>query len=187
MTLGSLPISVLLAVGWLCFGCGHSRGTTVEMRSAVPERVAEPLSSSDWRRALVGRWRVTFVVDSTSLAGSGAPRWSRPGAPIVVAELIVSDSVIREFPATGLRRSMLPDFAAALGRPLSCSAPDVGILGVRQTEDERTVLDFTPHARDCGLLASVRGTRDSLDGTWWEPSIGMPVSTGRVVMVRLDK
>ena len=143
------------------------------------------LGAGDWRRALVGRWNVTFTLDSVSVGARDAPAvWRRVGNQTVSSELIVYDSLVQAFPALGLRRSALPNFRPALERSLSCSEPDLLILGVQRLERGGVGLDFTPEARDCGLRATVSGTQDSLSGRWHEPSIGLAVAVGGIQLVR---
>ncbi|HWO89895.1 MAG TPA: hypothetical protein VNL98_12190 [Gemmatimonadales bacterium] len=145
-------------------------------------RVLDP---SDWRRAIVGRWNVTFVVESVSAATRDAPAvWRTVSNRTLSSHLIVYDSLVQDFPAVGLRRSELPDFRSVLERSLSCSEPDRRVLGVRRTDEGVVVLDFVPEARDCGLRAEVRLGQDSLLGRWHEPSIGLAAAVGRIRLVR---
>jgi len=141
------------------------------------------LADDDWRRVLVGSWNTTFVLDS--VATVAAPDvWRRGASRAASGHLTVYDSLVRAFPAVGLRRSALPNLRRVLGRPLSCSEPDWLMLGVERLPRDRIQLRFTPESNDCGLLAIVSGTQDSLSGKWSEPSLGMPVAVGTVKLTK---
>lgn len=178
-----------LAVVALCLGCTRcgSPGAKPDGRPpiTVASRAVARLPSDDWRQLLVGRWIVTFTVDSVAVPVRDAPvAWRATGGRFVSGQLIVEDSLVQGFPASGLRRSALPDFRAVLDRALSCAEPDVGLLAVRRLDGGRLSLDFTPGANDCGVRATVTGDQDSMTGSWYEPSIGMGAAVGRIRLVR---
>lgn len=169
-------------------GCAGPATPPANPAAIAPTEQAQSvivLGASDWRRRLVGRWNVTFIVDSVSVATRDAPAvWRRVANRTLSSQLIVYDTLVQAFPAVGLRRSALPDFRAVLERSLSCSEPDLHVLGLRRLDEGAVGLDFVPEARDCGLRAAVSGSQDSLSGTWHEPSIGLAVAVGRIRLVR---
>ena len=160
----------------LTIGCGRPIATPGPSPGRLP--------AGDSRQAYLGEWRIEFALDSTRDLTSGSEAWSpAPDASKrVVGRLQVRDSLGGAGYRT-LASTLEIDFAALLGREMSCFTPAAS--GVQVTEHNGQVsFWFTPHAYDCGFSASAPMSEGGLAGTWEEDSFVGPVASGRFWMRR---
>jgi hypothetical protein len=108
----------------------------------------------------------------------------RGGGDSATGTLIITDSLFVGFPVLGVRASLSVDFVPLLGRPMSCFASRPPAISIHRDNDS-TMLDLTPHARDCGVTAAVRLQGDSATGTWMEGAFAGTPAAGRFKMQRI--
>ncbi len=160
----------LLAGLFLLFACATPAPTPVQ-------RVVEPLPADDPRQALVGTWDIVFIADTVSFR-------QPPTDNVVKGQVIIRDSLVSWMsPKPTLMRGYLTaDFTPVLGRPISCYAPENGVIEAT-IQGDSVGLQFAPYAGDCGLdvLGTLSG--DSVTGRWLEPSYSGGQSWGHFTMI----
>lgn len=185
MTMSSATQNVraVLLTGLTLVACARSnqpdQGDTYHDTYRRGQQVAV-LEPEDWRRAFVGSWHMSFTL--TRLDGKAVSE-QIAGTRHALRVMAVDSFVDRDSFVEGLRRSALPDFRSLLGRPLSCSSRDVGIVRVRRSDSSDLLVDFTPYASDCGISARLTQHADSLVGTWREHSFGNAPAEGTLVVL----
>lgn len=180
----------LVAVLTLVVACSPGMRTRVVPRTDVAFdttlRFTGVLVSGDQRNALVGTWTYRIAIDAIcDRRDDGSCEVpDRVRATTMTGELQITDSLFERFPATGLKRSELPAFAALTAREISCADPDLRLVDADRSAPEGLRLQFMPHARDCGVEATLKGNGDSLSGNWVEIGFSGPRSRGRISLVR---
>lgn len=137
-----------------------------------PPDVPQPLQEKDWRRELVGTWRVVSSRDSV------------PVPSVRLPDLVARDSAIlhiSDSAASPFRKALLARVMASSG-----DTGSGGMVEVALTRDqERRRIRFWPDISDSyfGLVGVREG--DCFHGTWEHESWGRILAAGRFSMCRL--
>jgi hypothetical protein len=137
-------------------------------------------------------WDARFTLDSQLVSGKNDPvlRWRRaPDTAQALGTVEIEPSEDAADTTQGaprrLKARMSVDFAAMLGRPMSCYEP-----GRREIEVERggqgqgIAIAFTPDVADCGFGGVARWRDDTVRGIWSETSFVGPSAVGKFELVR---
>jgi hypothetical protein len=163
-----------------------SRAGTPRTREEFIEMMRNPyrgirfisLEPDDRRRALVGRWAITFTAETDS---RGSP-FEVP-VPPTNGSLVISDSGVVVDRMRLVRSEMHLDQEPNFASRMACWAPGVRPISLSQRAD--TVgIGFTPGVADCGFTARLVLRGDSASGTWSDWTYSGSTVQGRLIMVR---